>query len=193
MNPSLDQDELDFSPDDVTVKISELLVATADESDALIDNSVQEVLHLMRESMKMDVAFVGEFTEGKRVFRYVDTAPDHAVVAAGDADPLAETWCQRVVDGRLPPFIADARNNPASADLERKLPFRIGTFISTPIVLSGGEIYGTLCCFSSRPLEDPDQLDLKRLKLTARLAANKIDRGRAAREPKQVRAGLNNA
>jgi GAF domain-containing protein len=190
MNTPIAKDESGFGPEDVTVKISELLVATADESDALIDNSVQEVLHLMRESMKMDVAFVSEFTEGKRVFRYVDTAPGKPAIASGESDPLEESWCKRVVDGRLPQFIADAAQNPASASLEKQSPYRIGTFISTPIVLSGGRIYGTLCCFSHRVLENPDEADLKRLKLTARLTANKIDKSLAALERKHLDLSL---
>ena len=33
---------------------------------------VADMLALLRERMKMDVVFVSEFVDGKRVFRYVD-------------------------------------------------------------------------------------------------------------------------
>ncbi len=172
--------DLGYEPDDLMVKVSELMVATADDSDEGINESVPEVLRLLREKMHMDVVFVSEFHEGERVFRHVDSEPANAVIAAGDRGPLEESWCQRVVDGRMPPYIADASKDPATADLEKELPFHIGTHISTPIVLKDGQVYGTLCCFSFSPTANPDPNDLKRLQFTAQLAAGKIDKSREA-------------
>lgn len=172
--------DLGYEPDDLMVKVSEMMVATADESDVGIENSVPEVLRLLREKMSMDIVFVSEFVDGKRVIRHVASEPKNAVIAAGDSNPLEETWCQRVVDGRLPPYIPDATKDPVSAELEKKLPFRVGTFMSAPIVLRDGEVYGTLCCLSFSPVANPDPTDLKRLQYTAQLAAGKIDKSRAA-------------
>ena len=164
-----------YHPDDLVVQVSELLVATADASDELLDQSISEVLRLLRDRMKMDVVFVSEFTGGQRVMRYVETSPGGPAVAVGDADLLEVSWCQRVVDGRLPEFIPDARQLPASAELLKKLPFPIGTHISTPIVLRDGEVYGTLCTFSMAPKDNPDPNHLKVLRYTAKLAAEKIE------------------
>jgi hypothetical protein len=55
MNPLND---LGYKPDDLTVQVTELLVATADASDELVDQSVSQVLRLLRDRMKMDVVFV---------------------------------------------------------------------------------------------------------------------------------------
>ena len=107
--------EFGYRPDDLTVKVSELLVATADESDELVDRSVSKVLQMLRERMQMDVVFVSEFTNGQRVMRQVAAPADQPVVKVGDTAPLEESWCQRVVDGRLPRFIPDASALPASA------------------------------------------------------------------------------
>lgn len=172
--------DLGYEPDDLDVKVSELLVATADESDAAIDQSVPEVLKLLRERMHMDVVFVAEFVEGRRVFRHIDASAERELFSVGDSQPLEESWCQRVVDGRLPPHIHDAMHDPVSADLAAKLPFPICTYLSTPIVLHDGGVYGTLCCFSFSPVNDPDPNDLKRLKYTAQMTAEKIDRRNAA-------------
>ncbi len=51
---------------DVTVLISELLIATADDSNEAIDRAVPEVLRLLREKLEMEVVFVSEFVDGKR-------------------------------------------------------------------------------------------------------------------------------
>ena len=176
-----------FGPDDIEVQVSELLVATADQSDAELDQSIGEVLMLLRERMGMDVVFVSEFVDGQRVFRKVSQAPGVDLLAEGQGEPLEQSWCKRVVDGRLPQYIADARQDPAAAPLLRDLTFPIGTHISTPVVLANGEVFGTLCCFSFEPSGRASPDDLSRLKLTARLAAQRLENRRTVRPaPGQV-------
>lgn len=170
-----------FGPEDIEVQVSELLVATADSTDEALDGSIGEVLKLLRERMGMDVVFVSEFVEGQRVFRHVSQAPGVNVIAKGQGEPLEQSWCQRVVDGRLPQFMADAREDPNAASLLKNLSFPIGTHISTPVVLGNGQVYGTLCCFSFEPSGQASAEDLSRLKLTARLAAQRLDNRREVR------------
>lgn len=172
--------EPDYQPDALTVKVSELLVATTDNADALIDDSVQQVLILLREQMNMDVVFVSEFTGKRRVIRQVATGPGDPVIAAGQSDPLETSWCQRVVDGRLPGYIANTAALPEAAALTKDLPFPIGTHISTPIVLQDGEVYGTLCCFSFHAQDTHNPEDLRRLQFSAKLTAGRIDKARAS-------------
>jgi hypothetical protein len=175
---------LDYDPSDLMVQVSELLVATSDASDADIDQSVPEVLRLLRDKMKMDVVFVSEFVDGLRVMRHVDTAPGKEVVAQGQSDALERSWCQRVVDGRLPGHIPDARALPASAELLKELPFSIGTHISVPIVLANGEVYGTLCTFSLARKEDGSgKDDHKVLRYSADMVARRIEQHRKAGSP----------
>lgn len=164
--------EQDFEPDDLSVKVSELLVATADGADDMIDNSVHEVLKLLRERLRMDVVFVSEFIDGRRVFQKVECA-GRQVIAEGGSDPVEESWCMRVVDGRMPSLVNNAMTHPATADL--KLSFPVGAHLSTPIVLKYGRVYGTLCCFSFGANESLNQRDLKNLRYTAQLLATKID------------------
>lgn len=171
----------DFGPDSIDVQVSELLVATADQTDAELDRSIGEVLRLLRERLQMDVVFVSEFVDGQRVFRRVEQTPGVKVITEGEGEPLEESWCQRVVDGRLSQYIADAKRDPAAAPLLKGLPFPIGTHISTPLVLSNGEVYGTLCCFSFEPHGKPNPEDLSKLKLTARLAAQRLEGRRQVR------------
>ncbi len=163
-----------FDPEDLSVKVSELLVATADSSDELVDGAVTEVLALLRERMAMDVVFVSEFVDGRRVFRQIAQPAERLVIPVGASDPLEETWCQRVVDGRLPQHVPDARPAIARGELP-KPPFEIGTHLSTPILLSDGQVYGTLCCFSFGVVETAQQRDLKNLRSVAQLVARKIE------------------
>lgn len=171
-----------FNPAALSVQVSEMLVATADGSDDLIDSAVTEMLQLLRQRLAMDVVFVSEFVDGQRVFRYVDSTGNKSkskpLIPVGHADPLEQTWCQRVVDGRLPQFISDCNELPDRASLPG-VPFPIGTYLSTPILLNDGRVYGTLCCFSFSPNEHIQERDLKNLQSVATLVARKIDKPRA--------------
>lgn len=170
--------EPDYAPDAFEVRVSELLVATPEGSDQLIDKAVPEVLRMIREHLKMDVVFVSEFVDGQRVFRRVDTAPTARVIEAGQSSPLEQSFCQRVIDGRLPRLVRDLAQEPSLPELP-PTDFPIGAHLSTPIVLSDGRVYGTLCCFSFAPNPELTERDLKKLELSAQLTARKINEGLA--------------
>lgn len=161
-------------PDDLealTVRVSELLVATADAADADIDRAVPEVLQVLREKLGMDVVFVSEFVQGQRVMRFVDRAVRAPPVRVGDTGDLESSYCLRVVDGRLPELVNDAAALPGLP----AAPFRVGAHLSTPIVLHDGATYGTLCCFSQAPSEHLRRRDVDTLRMCAQLVARKIE------------------
>jgi GAF domain-containing protein len=172
--------DYDISSDALSVKISELLVATADGADELVDKAVPQVLKLLRLCTHMDVVFVSEFADGQRVFRYVDSEGD--VVKPGWTDPIEKSWCQRVVDGRLPEYIPDTAKLPPDADIPSTVVPR-GTHLSAPIVLSDGRVYGTLCAFSFGINREVTERDMRRLKFTAELTARKLERELVAVSP----------
>jgi GAF domain-containing protein len=178
--------DMGYEPTDLHVTVSELLVATADQSDEMLDRSITDVLKTLRDRLNMDVVFCSEFVDGRRVFRQVATSGTRSTIEVGGSDELEQSWCQRVVDGRLPRFMADARADPVASALLDQLPFSIGTHISTPIVLKSGEVYGTLCCFSFSPKDDPNPEDLKTLEMTARLAALRLEGRNVAPAPRDV-------
>ena len=149
---------LDYNPDDLDVTISELLVATSDSADPDLPPVVPTVLKLLRTRLGMDVAFVSQIADGRRT------------VQAGMSDPVEESWCQYVVEGRLPEKIEDAKPLIAAGQVPDP-GFPIGTHLSTPVRLPGGEIYGTLCCFSRGVQPDAD---IERLRYTANLLAAKL-------------------
>lgn len=172
---------LDYDPDDIDVRIAELLVATSEAADPMLHPKVQEVLGILRKALRMDVVFVSQFVNGRRTFKVVDNGPGKTLVVPGQSDPLEQSWCQYVVDGRLPEFVKDARPLIEAGTVP---PPRnpIGTYVSTPVVLKNGHVYGTLCCFSTAVNEDASPLDLRRLQITAKLLAEDLDATPAASE-----------
>lgn len=163
------------------VTVSELLVATADGGDEALEHRITEVLRALRERLKMDVVYCAEFVNGRRVMRQVVSGEDRPVVHVGQSAELEESWCHHVLEGRLPGFLPDATQHPVARLLAPPHPGGVGTHISTPIVLSNGRVYGTLCSFTFSPQDNPDPDDLRLLEMTARLTALRLEGQRPQR------------
>ncbi len=59
----------------------EILAATADGDDHRVEPVVQRLLVEIRRRLNMDVVFVSEFRDGRRVFRHVEVPADAPVIA----------------------------------------------------------------------------------------------------------------
>lgn len=180
--------DLDYEPSDLHVTVLDLLVATADESDEMLDRSITAVLKTLRDRLNMDVVFCSEFVDGQRVYRQVATRHSKPTISVGESDLLEQSWCHRVVEGRLPRFIADVRADPVASALLVQLPYPVGTYISTPIVLKNGENYGTLCSFSFSPQDNSNPNDLKTLEMAAKLVAMRLDVRNVMSAPREIPA-----
>lgn len=135
---------------------------------------LQRSIQAVRRHLDMDVAFVSQFADGRRWFRAVDAADPGGLVQVGGSDPLEETFCQRVVDGRLPQVMPDARLVQAALELPVTQALPVGGHISVPIRLVDGELYGTLCCFS-HTAQQLGQRDLAMMRVFAAMAGELID------------------
>lgn len=137
---------------------------------------LQTVLRVVREHMGMDVAFLASIDDSKRIFRVVDVAGSDLPIQVCDSDPIEETYCQRIVDGRLPQLLPDASSNPISAALPITDELSIRAYMGVPVTLSDGHVYGTLCCYSNKPNETLNERDLGLLRAFAELAATQVER-----------------
>ena len=63
----------------------------------------------------------------------------------GITRPQQTTFCQAVRDGTLPAVMPDVRDFPAAMKLPAARMPRIRSFVSVPVTLSDGTLYGTFC------------------------------------------------
>ncbi|MBW3668045.1 MAG: EAL domain-containing protein [Actinobacteria bacterium] len=153
------------------------------------------LLRAAREHLRMEVAFISEFVDGDRVFRHVDAASSGAPVRVGGSDPLEESYCARVVDGRLPQLMVDAGRVPEAAALPATAALPVGGHISVPLVLSDGRVYGTFCCFRADADESLNQRDLEIVRMfadvaTAYVEADVSERHRRAAVEERIAAAI---
>lgn len=130
----------------------------------------------VRKRLNMEVAFVSEFTSGRRVFRFVDSQEGVEIIRVGQGDPLDESYCQRVVDGRLPELITNAQLLPAACALPVTQALPVGAHVSVPIRLTGGSVFGTFCTFSRYGDDSLDERDLAMVRVFADLAGALISK-----------------
>lgn len=150
-----------------------------------IDEVVLDALCAIRLHLDMEVAFIAEFSGGRRRFRYVDSTLENAPIAVGDSDPLEQSYCQRVVDGRLPELIHDASLIAEALELPATLSVPVGAHLSVPIRLGDGQLYGTFCCFSTQPDFTLGDRDLAIMHLFADFASRQLGRDLAAERRRQ--------
>jgi len=131
-------------------------------------------LHAIRTHLDMEVAFISEFSDDRRYFRYVDSSDQEAIIQVGQSDPLEQSYCQRVVDGRLPELMADACQNAEALTLPVTLALPVRAHVSVPIRLKNGRIFGTFCCFSSQADHSLTNRDLAMMRVLSDMVADQI-------------------
>ncbi len=141
----------------------------------LIKKLLQKVLFTAREFLHMEVAFISEFKNGYRVFKLVDTKLHvEKILSVDDSDPLEESYCIRVVDGRLPQLMQNATDVAEALKLPVTTSLPVGAHLSVPIFLEDGSVYGTFCCFSRYPDHSLTERDLDVMQAYGNLASTLI-------------------
>lgn len=165
--------------------IPAILLSSSPRRDTSIDDILIDALHVIREHLSMEVAFISEFSEGYRHFRYVESSLENPPVAVGDAHPLEESYCYRVVNGQLPELIQDACLVPEALELPVTRALPVGAHLSVAIRLSNGRVFGTFCCFSSEPNLTLGERDMSIMHLFADFTSQIIERQLVANQARQ--------
>lgn len=152
---------------------------------------LNQLLRSARLQLGMEIAFISHFENGHRTFTHVNKAAGLEIVKVGDSDPLTASYCQRVVDGRLPQLMQNAQDYPVALELKITRELGIGGHLSTPITLSDGSVYGTFCCFSFQEDYSLNDRDLGLLQAFAEIAGELLQKGEQfSREYKLKRARI---
>lgn len=147
---------------------------------------IDSILCSVREHLGMEASFVSEFTHGQRVFRNIQTRAGFRFASVGDGDPLEESFCHWVAEGKIPGLMRDAAQNRFAARMPATRELPVGAHLSVPIRLRDGKVYGTFCCFSTKADKSLNERDMAVMRAFADLAGQLIqeridhDRDRSA-------------
>ncbi|MCK2149188.1 sensor domain-containing phosphodiesterase [Marinobacter alexandrii] len=168
------------------------MVPASEFFDIDVSVSVSRLLSLLRQSFDMDIAFIGKFENGSRTTVFVDGKEGVELPKTGSFCHADEdTYCKKIAEGELPAIISDTSRNP----ITRKMPITdelsIGSYIGVPLYLSGGELYGTLCCMKRSSDRSLEQRDPAILRFVASVIADRIEAYRNAQlRTKEIRQRL---
>jgi GAF domain-containing protein len=133
--------------------------------------NIDDALELVREVLGMDVAYVSRVGEhDQEILRLVGDS-DRAGVHEGMVIALADTYCQRMLDGRIGNTVRDAGAEPELQGVDGP-----AAYVGVPVELHDGELLGTLCAASGRPHPQLAERDVRFMQVLARVLAAEFDR-----------------
>ncbi len=138
--------------------------------------SLEDMLRDVREAFRMDVAFVSKFDRDRLVFRKLEGDAESFGWREGESFPIDESYCKRVLDGRIPRVVPDAKREDATKDLRVTSEADMGSYCAVPLVLLDGRLYGTLCCVSHEPDPWLRESDLGIMERTAKWLVEQLER-----------------
>ena len=137
--------------------------------------TVDELLELVRTYARVDVAFVGEFSHGRRIVRFVSGEGPAATTLVDRSHALGQTYCKLVAERQIPPTVPDVREVPVLRELPITAELDIGCYVGVPIHLSDGTLYGTLCGFAHEPVDELDADLIWLLNVVAETLARRLE------------------
>jgi EAL domain-containing protein (putative c-di-GMP-specific phosphodiesterase class I) len=108
------------------------------------DEQVADLLQTAKKSLGLSVAFLSRL-DGTTQFLEVVESSVPFLFKEGATQRQATTFCQAILDGKLPAVIPDVKAFPAAMELPAARLPRIRSYVSVPVVLSDGSMYGTFC------------------------------------------------
>lgn len=133
-------------------------------------------LEAARETLGMDVAFVADTRRGLEDYRVLTGDAASFGVDASEAAPLAGTYGEAMLDGRLANVVQDSSLEPVVRELGLTRSGRIGSYIGVPVVMSDGTVYGTFCCLSHEPHAFSEGSDVRLMHVLAGLIGDQLER-----------------
>jgi EAL domain-containing protein (putative c-di-GMP-specific phosphodiesterase class I) len=122
------------------------------------EGQIAELLQTARASLHLSVAFLSRLDGLTQHLEVVESSLP-LIFRDGITQKQETSFCQAILDGRLPAVIPDVKTNPVAMTLPAARIPRIRSYVSAPVVLSDGSLYGTFCAFgftSDKELADRD-------------------------------------
>ena len=150
---------------------------------------IGRLLELARRQLGMPVSFLTHF--GVDHYAFMRFAGDHGRfgVAEGDTMALADTHCQRMLDGRIDSIVPDLAAEPETRVLDVTRGLGLRAYAGVPVRLRSGEIYGTLCAVDTEPHPELSDRHTELLTFLGELAAELIEDEAEQREARRAEAG----
>jgi len=123
------------------------------------EQQIAELLQTARTSLRLSVAFLSRLDGTTQHLEVVESSLP-LIFRDGITQKQETSFCQAILDGKLPAVIPDVKAHPLAMTLPTARIPRIRSYVSAPVVLSDGSLYGTFCAFgftSDKELAERDE------------------------------------
>ncbi|MBO0677839.1 EAL domain-containing protein [Mycolicibacterium sp. S2-37] len=151
--------------------------------DAVPVELVQTLLEFLRRRLRLDTAWLSSFRDGMEIFEVLDGNHAALGLSPGDRSPLSESYCMRVIDGRLPAVIPDTSANRITATLPITRDWNLGAYVGMPVTGADGTAVGMLCAVAAEPKPHLADADLRTVKQVAELLGTLVQSSDEAAQP----------
>jgi EAL domain-containing protein (putative c-di-GMP-specific phosphodiesterase class I) len=139
------------------------------------DEQVAELLRVAKRSLRLSLTFLSRLDGTTQHLEVVESSIP--LFRDGQTQPQQTSFCQAILEGRLPPVIPDVAKLPEAKRLPAARFPRIRSFVSVPVRLSDGELYGTFCAAGFSADRDLCDRDRALMEVLASAAATVIEPG----------------
>ncbi len=148
------------------------------------EQQVAELLRAAKDALGLSVSFLTRMDGTTQHLEVVDS--DIPFVFREGAKLRQETtFCQAILDGRLPSVIPDVREFPVAMALPAARFPRLRSYVSVPVTLSDGSMYGTFCATGLTTDKGLSKRDKVLMEVLASAAAVIIEPGILAQARRQ--------
>ncbi len=156
-------------------------IYTGPMADTLLhDPAIERVLAAVRGHLGVEIAFVSRYVEGgMRELTHVHTDLN-LPMGPGFREPMEDSYCWHILEGRLPELIVDAADHPFTKTLAITDFLPVGCHLNVPLRLADGRVWGSFCALGREPDRTLSQRDLGVVRAFAGLAAERIEASMAS-------------
>ncbi|MGA2930431.1 MAG: GAF domain-containing protein [Solirubrobacteraceae bacterium] len=141
--------------------------------DAQDRDVLERALSAARQELGMDAAYITTIDSGYQTIEAVVGDLEALGAAEGIKLPVEESFCMKMLEGRIPNVVPDTRAEPALRDLD--VTTHIGAYVGVPVTLSDGRVHGTLCCACESPRTELGVQQLGFMRVLADMVAARLD------------------
>ena len=141
-----------------------------------VDQQIGELLRTARTSLRMSATFLTRMDGTTQHLEVVESSVP-LLFPEGARVRQETSLCQAVRDGDLPPVMPDLKAFPAAMALPAARLPRIRSFVTVPVRLSDGSLYGTFCAAGLTSDPELTERDRALMEVLASAAATLVEPG----------------
>lgn len=136
-----------------------------------VPQSIEDALEVVREVLDMDIAYVSRVDPTSQEVLEVVGDGEAAGVRRGMVVPIEDTYCDRMLGGRIGNIVHDAAAEPELDGVAGPT-----AYIGVPLELHDGAVFGTLCAASGEAHPELEERDVRFMHVLARVLAAELER-----------------